>query len=344
MQPDSTQQFKRSKKYDKYVSGDLNARENILPTTGTGPQNSYQAPSYQPVAQPQASYQPQQNPVTSLNFKATNYAPPNAAKKMARKPLALKAVMKATVQIERVTKNSISVVKQTFEPDLLNAIRTKRQRIFARSVYSVGVASFLFLVGFGTNQLISLNKPPSTSDVLGLQTNGVKKVSNEPSEQKPSDQDIKTYLVAASYPRYISIPGLSLNARVRRLGIDSKGAVAFPTNIYDIGWYDGSVKPGENEGPSILIGHLMGATQQGALWGVDKLVPGDSIYIEKGDGTTIHYRITKLYKAQPEDDISTFITPENNGKHDLTILSAYGMYSKVSDDTQKRTVIFATQI
>lgn len=345
MQPDSTQQFNRSKKYDTYVSGDLDARQNILPVSQQQQQSTYQAPSYQPAKQQQPSYnppEPYQNPVTTPTFHPTNYASPKTAKKKARKLPALTTIMKATVQLEKVTKNSISVVKQTFEPDEINALRTKRQKIFARSAYAIGVASFLLMLGVGAKMSLGSKNPAAHTGVLGSKTNGV--VSNEPAEQKPTDQDIKTYLVAPSYPRYIRIPVLSLDARVRRLGIDSKGAVAFPTNIYDIGWYDGSVKPGDKDGPSILVGHLMGSTQHGALWGMDKLSTGDSIEIEKGDGTIVAYRITKLHKAEPEDDLTTFLSQEVKGKHDLKIMTANGMYDKVSGDTQQRIVIYATQI
>lgn len=351
MQPDTTQQFHRSKKYDTYVSGDTSARQNILPNTGQAPYQN-QPVSYQPEPIAQPSYYPTtpyQNPVTTPTLHTTSFNPPKNSKKRSKKSTlaakpAISAIMRATVQLEKVTKNSISVVKQTFEPDEINAIRTKKQKLFVRSAYAVGTASFLLLIGFGSRFVLGSRSTPQQKDVLGVQTNGTRKVSNEPTEQKPTDQDIKTYLVAPKYPRYIRIPKLGLEARVRRLGIDSKGAVAFPTNIYDIGWYDGSVKPGDNEGSSVLIGHLMGATQHGALWDIDILRAGDSIEIERGDGTVIKYRITKLYKAEPEDDLSTFLTPEINGKHDIKILTANGMYDKVSGDAQQRTVVYATEI
>lgn len=351
MQPDTTQQFRRSRKYDTYVSGDTSARQNILPGGIQADQQTQQA-NYDVDTPVQPSYYQTvsyENPVVTPSLRNGTYSAPKPAKKRSKKSAlaakpAISAIMRATVQLEKVTKSSISIVKQTFEPDELNALRTKKQKILARSAYAVGMASFLLLVGFGSRLLFRPNNTPAQNDVLGVQTNGTKKVSNEPSEQKPTEQDIKTYLVAPQYPRYIRIPKLALNARVRRLGIDSKGAVAFPTNIFDIGWYDGSVKPGENEGSSILIGHLMGATQQGALWNVDTLRTGDSIEIERGDGSIIKYRVTKLYKAEPEDDLSTFIKPEVNGKHDLKILSANGMYDKVSGNTQQRTVVFATEI
>jgi len=358
MQSDSPQQFRRSKKYDTYVSGGVPVYQNILPDEQQG---VYQAPQYQPVSQPSQPAQPvyvtqqvgsvpiynnqatYQNPVTTPSLSNRTYSAPKVTKKKTKKP-ALAAIMKATVQLEKVTKNSISVVKQTFEPDELQAMRTKKQKILARTFYAVGVASFMLMMGFGVKQLFKPNNSTSPSSVLGVQTSGTSRVSNDPIEQQPTEQDKKTYLVAPQYPRYIRIPKISVDARVRRLGIDSKGAVAFPTNIYDIGWYDGSVRPGDPVGSSILIGHLMGNTQQGALWNIEKIGTGDSIEIEKGDGTVVRYRVTSVKKTEPGDDLSTFIKPDQPGKHDLKLITASGMYDKVSNNTQQRIVVFATQI
>ena len=354
MQPNNQQQFYRSRKYDTYVSGDSSAKQNILPQTpvqaptSTAYQPTYSnipvhtQPQHQPSLSQTAPVTQYENPITKpVLSKYTFTAPP---KKQKASQTALSTIMNATVKLEKVTRNSMHVVKQTFEPPELDAWRSKKQKILARTFYAVGAASFIVMVGFAGAQLFSKPNQKNASEVLGAQTNQSKKVGGDISEQKPTEQDIKTYLVAPEYPRYIRIPKIGLESRVRRLGIDSKGAIGYPNNIYDIGWYDGSVKPGEQDGSSVLVGHIMGQVQQGALWSVDTITAGDVIEIEKGNGSTIRYKVTKTQKAQPEDDLSDYLTPDIKGKHDLKLITVTGMYERVGGNNDQRIVVYAQQI
>ena len=79
------------------------------------------------------------------------------------------------------------------------------------------------------------------------------------------------YYVAADRPRYLSIEKLGIkNARVLEMGIKQNGELATPANIFDVGWYNASGKPGE--GRTIVIdGHNGGPNVVGVFKYLDQL-------------------------------------------------------------------------
>jgi LPXTG-site transpeptidase (sortase) family protein len=258
------------------------------------------------------------------------------------------AIIDATVQVERVTRQSVQTVKHTFEPPQISAMRSHRQKMYVRSFYAVGSLSFFAALILGFNALThSGTKGPVTS-VLGDRTisqNDATRNSEMPAENKPTAQDIATYLVAPQYPRYLRIPSIKVDTRIRRLGIDSKGRLATPNNINDAGWYDASVKPGEKEGASIIQGHVAGPTQHGVFWDLNKLNDGDRIEIEKGSGEIVAYKVTKVEKV-PADQFSMnkYLATEVSGRHDLKLVTASGKYNIISGVYDTRVVVFAQRI
>ena len=71
-------------------------------------------------------------------------------------------------------------------------------------------------------------------------------------ETKVSNDAIARYRVAADLPRVITIEKLGVKARVLQMSVNSDGSMQSPVNIFDAGWYTGSVKPGQL-GASIIV-------------------------------------------------------------------------------------------
>ena len=75
-----------------------------------------------------------------------------------------------------------------------------------------------------------------------------------PSEIKPSKEDVEAHQVAADEPRYLSIPRLELeNAIVNGTSVNVH-VLQVPDNIYEVAWYSGSSRPGT--GGYIIISGL----------------------------------------------------------------------------------------
>lgn len=256
-------------------------------------------------------------------------------------------IVSATIGIERVTKQSVQAVRYSFSPPATAAHRTKKQKLIFRTLSAVGATSFVMLVGVGLLAALSPHdtKPKIAQHVLGDKNStneATNKVGDSASERKPTQEDVLTYLVASLYPRYIRIPDIGVEARVRRLGLDGKNFVGVPSNIFDVGWYDGSAKPGEKDGSSIIAGSVTGQTKQGIFWDLDKLVIGSKFEIEKGNGDLVHYRVTRIEKTTSKDvDMSAYAKPETAGVHDIKLVTGSGKYDKLGGQYSEKLIVFA---
>ena len=110
-------------------------------------------------------------------------------------------------------------------------------------------------------------------------------------EEEPTEEEIEDYTVEEMNPRYLTIEKLGINrARVIPMGVNVLGELATPDNVYDVGWYDGSGKPGQ--GKTMLIdGHNGGPHVFGVFKNLPDLTNGDLVVVERGDGKVFKYRV-----------------------------------------------------
>jgi sortase family protein len=95
-----------------------------------------------------------------------------------------------------------------------------------------------------------------------------------------------------SPPVGIAIPGIGLEARVVRVGVDRRtGGVEVPPDVHTVGWYRFSPVPGE-PGSSVLLGHVDSSTQgPGAFFHLASLEPGTRIRVLLADGSARAFRV-----------------------------------------------------
>ncbi|MDJ0464291.1 sortase [Streptomyces sp. H27-C3] len=96
-----------------------------------------------------------------------------------------------------------------------------------------------------------------------------------------------------SRPVSVKIPGIGLTAKVEGVGLTADRSVALPADPDHVGWYTGSVTPGES-GNTVVVGHLDSATGPAALYAAGALRPGDRISLQRRDGTTVTFTVTDL--------------------------------------------------
>ena len=164
-----------------------------------------------------------------------------------------------------------------------------------------------------------------------------------PSTTKPAVSAFASYTVAENFPRYIFIPKLSVQAIVRPLGLTATNQLATPNNVYDTGWYTKSSTPGQ-PGAMVIDGHVSSWTTNGVFYGLKTLQAGDSIQIERGDGTTLNYSVVKkqVYSYQ-QVDMSALLSSIDAGKPGLNLITCTGDVIKGTNDFNERVVIFAVQ-
>ena len=150
-------------------------------------------------------------------------------------------------------------------------------------------------------------------------------------EEEPTTEEVKEYTVAPDRPRYLTIEKLGINkARILSMGINAKGELDTPRNIFDVGWYEGSGRPGQG-GTLIIDGHNGGPHVLGVFKNTPTLVNGDKIIVERGDGLIYKYSVVENVSV-PLSEADAYMrvaarSPET-GKESVTLISCTGEWSQ----------------
>lgn len=149
-----------------------------------------------------------------------------------------------------------------------------------------------------------------------------------------TDNEKVNYTVAPNMPRYFSIPSLGiLNAPVAEVGLRTDGSVDVPGYSNVIGWYSGSVLPGE-KGTALLDAHG-GDLGDGIFRTLPRIQIGAEINIEMGDGRLFTYKVVDT-ATRPLDGTNnadsympTALTSPQAGAASLTLITCTGEWSQV---------------
>lgn len=166
-------------------------------------------------------------------------------------------------------------------------------------------------------------------------------------EVEPTEEEKLEYTVAADRPRYLTIEKLGVyQARILAVGINSRGEMATPNNIFDVGWYDASGKPGMG-GTMVMDGHNGGPNVHGVFKELPKLMKGDIIQIERGDGTLFKYKVVENVEVPLEDAtvyMNTAMKSPEVGKESVTLITCSGDWSAAQSTYLSRQFVRAVLI
>ncbi len=150
-------------------------------------------------------------------------------------------------------------------------------------------------------------------------------------EIEPTEEEIYEYTVAPDRPRYLTVKKLGINkARILPMGVNSKGELATPNNIFDVGWYEASGKPGQG-GTMIIDGHNGGPHVLGVFKNLPDLVEGDIIIIERGDGIIYEYEVAEnkaVALSESDAYMATAARSPEKGRESVTLISCTGEWSQ----------------
>lgn len=142
-------------------------------------------------------------------------------------------------------------------------------------------------------------------------------------------------------PLRLRIPSINVDAHVEYVGANSAGVMNVPGNTYDVGWYNLGPRPGER-GSAVMAGHLDGKLGEKAVFtNLDKLKPGDKIYIDNDRGITTTFMVTgnRIYNPGYADDVFG----SNDGSH-LNLITCDGVWDGDKKSYSKRLVVFTDMV
>lgn len=223
------------------------------------------------------------------------------------------------------------------------------KKIIARSIWGLII---LMATGFIARTAIWENNYYASKE--GSERAVVMAFSNEDElteqlvEEQPTPEVVIEYTVREGYPRYMSIPDLGI-VKSRIIELQTKrgsNELGTPNNIYDVGWYGASNKPGEG-GNILMDGHSGGPNEVGVFKYLPTLSVGSRIEIEVGGGAIYTYEVVEnLQKSLVEGNkyMSTALHGQINGKETLTIITCTGEWSAIQNTFLSRQFVRAVLV
>ena len=143
----------------------------------------------------------------------------------------------------------------------------------------------------------------------------------------------------ADYPVTLSIPKLNIHAAVQQVGVTADGKMAVPTNFTDVGWYKYGTVPGQT-GSAVIAGHVDDGLAIPAVFiDLDKLQPGDDIYIVTKENHVLHFVMTGS-QAYDRNANTDQIFNEKDGKI-LRLITCTGDWLPLQRTHNQRLVVTA---
>ena len=102
-------------------------------------------------------------------------------------------------------------------------------------------------------------------------------------------------LMSTSTPTRVIIPTLDIDVALTGLGQQADGAMQVPTDARTVGWYTKAPTPG-SLGPAVLAGHVDYQNKPGTFNRLTDLKPGDSINIDRQDGSMAMFTVVKVQR------------------------------------------------
>ena len=158
-------------------------------------------------------------------------------------------------------------------------------------------------------------------------------------ETEVTETERYEYTVAPDLPRYLTIEKLGIhNARVLPMGINDKGELDTPRNIFDVGWYTSSSKPGGG-GVLVIDGHNGGPNIEGVFKHINTLYEGDEIVVERGDGTKFTYSVVEnneIPLSEANEYMKKAFTSPVPGREAITLISCIGEWNGIEGTYNSR--------
>lgn len=243
----------------------------------------------------------------------------------------------------------VAAMTQALEKARKDLDKEHRKR-FALKRVTLGLIGMVLLLAtgyVGVDTLMANNKVKADTQVTAANDspNAVPDPSQEGKDTSPLPVNaLANYQVASNLPRAIYIDKVNVAARLLHMNVNADGSVQAPRNIFDAGWYTGSVKPGE-PGAMFVDGHSSGSSHMGLFGNLDKLVIGDTVQVEKGDGTRLVYQVVFKETVKLADvDMKKALKPYGGAAKGLNLMTCAGGWTSDNTTMTERTIVYTQQI
>lgn len=165
--------------------------------------------------------------------------------------------------------------------------------------------------------------------------------TDNPSEERPGSD--YAWQGGPNDPKKIIIPAIGVDAFVQKVAVDQNKEVAVPNNLFVVGWFVDTVRPGQ-KGLSLIDGHVTGRSNDGIFKNLDKLQVGDGYYVELGDGTKLSYEVTGKKSAPTKESVSIMFSQDPKVASQLNLVTCGGKYDEKTRSYDQRLTILSKKL
>jgi sortase (surface protein transpeptidase) len=138
------------------------------------------------------------------------------------------------------------------------------------------------------------------------------------------------------------IRAIGVNATMLPVGITPQRNIDVTKGIWDVGWYEQSVKPGQ-PGSAFIEGHVHWYTGPAVFWNLHRLQIGDEVDLVHPDGTTSRFQVSRVRQLPfsgnvPDDMLAA------DGPSRLNLVTCAGTWLKGAHTYSNRLAVTATLI
>ena len=183
---------------------------------------------------------------------------------------------------------------------------------------------------------------PSPSATPSSAAPSATRSSAAPSPTRSPAPRVSGPVLPAATPTRITIPAISVNSPLIRLGAAPDGSLQVPSGAnYDkAAWFTGSPSPGQ-AGPAVIEGHVDSAAAGPAVFfRLGALRPGDTVRVQRSDGRTAIFTVNAV-RRYPKDAFPTTTVYANTDHAALRLITCGGSFDHATGHYRDNIVVFA---
>ncbi len=143
-------------------------------------------------------------------------------------------------------------------------------------------------------------------------------------------------------PSRVRVPGIGVDSRLVRLGVDREGALVPPEDFARAGWFTGGPAPGET-GPAVIAGHVDSHRGPAVFFRLAELEDGDEVLVDRADGTTARFRVTSVDRY-PKDAFPTEQVYGPTPRAELRLITCGGEFDAGERSYRDNVVVTAVLV
>jgi LPXTG-site transpeptidase (sortase) family protein len=140
-------------------------------------------------------------------------------------------------------------------------------------------------------------------------------------------------------PTRVRVPGIDVDSRLVRLGVDDDGALVPPEDFARAGWFTGGPAPGET-GPAVIAGHVDSYRGPAVFFRLSELEEGDEVLVDRADGTTARFTVTAVDRY-PKDEFPTDQVYGPTSRPELRLITCGGEFDRDARSYRDNVVVSA---